>query len=133
MRQRGVTLIELIVVIVALTAGVALLGQFFVEPARSVADNENIQIAWQVAQACADHALGLRRASGASGAFANVTSPLVPACPTLSGITPTFAVSSTSNAGVCAGLGAGTACTAVTITATKSGYTASINFVVVNY
>lgn len=133
MRHRGVTLIELVVVIVVLTAGTALLGTAFLEPAKSVADNENIQMTWRVAQACADHALGVRRISGTSGSYALVTSPLVPACPTLNGITPTIAVASTTNAGACAGLGAGNACKAVTVTATRSGYTATINFVVVNY
>ncbi len=90
-------------------------------------------MAWRVAQACADHALGVRRTSGTSGSFALITSPLVPACPTLNGITPTFAISGTTNAGGCSALGAGTACTAVTVSAAKGGYTATINFVVVDY
>jgi len=133
MRHRGVTLIELVVVIVVLTVGTALLGKGFYEPARSVADNENIQMTWRVAQACADHALGVRRISGTSGSYALVTSPLVPACPTLNGITPTIAVSGTTNTGACFGLGGGNACKAVAVTASKGGYTATLNFVVVDY
>jgi prepilin-type N-terminal cleavage/methylation domain-containing protein len=133
MRHRGVTLIELVVVIVVLTAGAALLGTSFLEPARSIADNENIQMTWRVAQACADHALGVRRISGTSGSYALVTSPLVPACPTLNSITPTIAVAATTNVGACSALGAGSACKAVTVTASKGGYTATLNFVVVDY
>jgi type II secretory pathway pseudopilin PulG len=66
---RGVSLIELIIVIVAVTIGVVLLGDAYLSSARSVAVNENAQIAWQVAQACADHTLGRVRRPGA---FANV-------------------------------------------------------------
>ena len=131
MRERGVSLIELIIVIVVLVAGVALLGSAFVEPARSVADNENIQTTWHVAQACADHALGRRRPSGASGGFANITVGMANPCPTLGGVTPTFTVTDTSGAGACAGL-AGT-CRQIAITAAKGGYTASVNLVVVDY
>ena len=131
MKQRGVSLIELIIVIVALLAGVALLGNAFIEPARSVADNENIQIAWQVAQACADHALGRRRVSGASGGFSNITVGMANPCPTLNGITPGFTVTDPAGTGACAGL-AGT-CRQVAITATKGGYQASVTLVVVNY
>ncbi len=131
MSQRGVTLIELIIVIVALTAGVALLGRAFVEPARSVADNENIQIAWQVAQACADHALGRKRISGTSGAFANITG--ANPCPAFNGITPGWAVADTTGAGVCTGIAGAANCTQVTVTAAKGGYTATLVFVVVDY
>ena len=132
MRQRGVSLIELIIVIVVLVAGVALLGRAFVEPARSVAEKENIQTAWQVAQSCADHALGMRRPSGTSPAgFANITVGMANPCPAFGGVTQTFTVTDTSGAGACAGV-AGT-CRQIAITAAKGGYTASVNLVVVNY
>ena len=128
MRQRGVTLIELIIVIVALTAGVALIGTAFMEPARSVADNENIQIAWQVAQACADHTLGRARAL-----YSNITVGMANPCPTLSGITPGFTVTDISGSGACTGISGATVCRNVAITAAKGGYTASVNFMIVNY
>jgi hypothetical protein len=48
---------------------VVLLGDAYLTSARSVALNEDTQIAWQVAQACADHTLGRVRRPGA---FTNV-------------------------------------------------------------
>ncbi len=128
MRQRGITLIELVMVIVALTAGVAFLGYAFIGPAQSLSQNENMQIAWQVAQACADHALGQGRAL-----YSNIAVGMANPCPTLSGVTPTFTVTDISGSGPCSGVAGSGVCRNVAITATKSGYTASINFMIANY
>lgn len=128
MRQAGVTLIELVIVIVALTAGVVLVGTAYVAPARSISDNEDSQIAWQVAQACADHALGQARSL-----YSNITVGMGNPCPTLSGVTPGFTVTDTSGAGACTGIVGAGVCRNVAVTATKGTTTASITFMVVNY
>ena len=128
MRQRGITLIELVMVIVALTAGVAFLGYAFIGPAQSLSQNENMQIAWQVAQACADHALGRAREL-----YSNIAVGMANPCPTLSGVTPTFTVTDISGSGPCSGVAGSGVCRNVAITATKSGYAASINFMIANY
>jgi hypothetical protein len=129
MKSHGVTLIEFIIVIVALTAGVALIGTSFVEPARSVIDNENIQISWQVAQGCAEHALGRARAL-----YSNITVGMADPCPSLpAGVTRTFTVTDTSGAGACTGIAGAGVCRNVAITASRGGYTASVTFMIVNY
>ena len=130
MIQRGVTLIELIIVIVAMTAGMALLGSYFIEPAQSVATNENIQVAWQDAQACADFALGRARAPGAT---TNISTGMADPCPAApGGAIRTFTVANmAAGAEPCAG--AAWACRLVTVAVTKGGYTASVNFMVVDY
>jgi type II secretory pathway pseudopilin PulG len=130
MTARGVTLIELIVVIVAMTAGMALLGSYFIEPAKSVADNENIQVAWQGAQACADFALGRARAPGIPS---NITTGMADPCPAApAGATRTFTVVNLAAATEpCAG--AAWTCRRVIVAVTKGTYTASVNFMVVDY
>jgi type II secretory pathway pseudopilin PulG len=128
MRARGVTLIELVIVIVAITAGAALIGTSFTEPARSIIDNENIQLAWQVAQACADHTMGRARSL-----YSNITVGMANPCPTFNGITPGFTVTDTSGAGACTGIAGAGVCRKVAITASRGGYTASITLMIANY
>ncbi|MGQ0651580.1 MAG: type II secretion system protein [Betaproteobacteria bacterium] len=131
-RQAGVSLIELVIVIVALAAGIALLGNAYLSAAQSIATNEDIQLAWQSAQACADNNLGRRRKSGTSGAFANVALGAGQACPSVpAGVSATFTVTDTSGAGVCNGLSG--ACRQVAVSATKGTYTASLTFVIADY
>ena len=132
LREAGVSLLELVVVIVAVAAGVALLGSAYLSAAQSVATNEDIQVAWQTAQTCADYNLGRRRKSGTSGVFSNVTLGAGQACPAVPvGASGTFTVTDSSGAGVCNGLSG--ACRQVVVNATKGTYTASLTFVVADY
>ena len=126
----GMTLIELVIVIVALSGGVALLGRAFIEPARSVIDNENIQITWQVTQACLEHTLGSVRKPGSFGAVVIGSDP----CSALpaNGTTRTATVSDyTSGAEPCPT--GGWSCRLVSVQAGRGGYTASASYVFINY
>jgi len=121
----GVSLLELIIVILAVTAGLVALGNAYVASASSVAVNQDIQIAWQVAQACADHTLGRMRKPGA---FANVTSD---PCGAGGANLPTNGASRTvtvTNPGSC--LGTASSCRQIVIAVTRGSYTASITFMV---
>jgi prepilin-type N-terminal cleavage/methylation domain-containing protein len=134
MSQRGVSLIELIIVVVALAAGIALLGTGYLQAARTVATNEDIQVAWQVAQACADHALGRVRRPGA---FANVATGSNP-CGSLPTNGTTVCPGKTFYAEVndlavgtepCTG--AGWICRQVDVCVARGGYTATLTFALI--
>ena len=60
-RQAGFSLIELVVVIVLLGIAAVVLLQQFSQAAGSLARNEQIQTAAQLAQGCAEHLLAVRR------------------------------------------------------------------------
>jgi len=131
MRQRGASLIEVIIVIVVLAAGIALLGTGYLQAARTVATNEDIQVAWQVAQACADHTLGRVRRPGA---FANVTVGSNPCggLPT-NGTTvcpgeTLYARVSTLAAGTEPCTGGGWTCLQVDVCVARGGHTATLTF-----
>ena len=124
MTQRGVSLIELVVVIVAMAAGMALLGTAYIEPARSITDNANIQTAWRVAQACADQTLGRVRAPGQ---FSNL--PLGTSTLTFGGTNCTI----TAGPDVANCLATTFTCRPVNVSVTTGGYTASLNFDLFNY
>jgi len=128
-RQQGFTLIELIIVIVALTAGAVFVGNSFLAPARAVVDNENIQASWQIAQGCADHLMGQARALFSNVPVGSGT------CPNLSGsATGTYTVSDTSGAGACTGIAGANVCRSVAVSASNGGgYTAALTFMIVNY
>jgi Tfp pilus assembly protein PilV len=123
-RQQGVSLIELVAVIVALAAGMALLGTAYVQPARSITDNANIQTAWRVAHACADQTLGRVRAPGQ---FSNL--PVGTSTLTFGGTSCTI----TAGPDVANCLGTAFTCRPVNISATTGGYTAALNFDLFNY
>lgn len=59
--QRGVTLIEMVIVIVVLAIGATAIMDQFVNSARSYQTNESVQTAAQLAQECAEHILATRR------------------------------------------------------------------------
>jgi prepilin-type N-terminal cleavage/methylation domain-containing protein len=130
MSARGVTLIELVIVIVALSIGVLLLGTAYLQAARSIPTNENIQIATQVAQACADHILGRRRMPG-TFTFLGSTPPL---CPTINGLTPVVSVTAMGTGPIptdpCQ---TGWTCNLVDVQVTRDGFTAQVQFMAVQY
>jgi prepilin-type N-terminal cleavage/methylation domain-containing protein len=131
---RGVSLIELIIVIVAVSIGVAALGTAYLTSAKSVTLNEDIQIAWQDAQSCAEFILGSVRRPGS---FASV--PAASPSPVCTAAAVPLNAASTRVVSVAA-LAAGTepcalaswSCRMVNVSVTRSGYTASVNFMIVD-
>jgi Tfp pilus assembly protein PilW len=130
----GVSLIELIIVIVAVSIGVAALGTAYLSSAKSVTLNEDIQIAWQDAQSCADFILGAVRRPG-TFASAPVASPsaicTTGGVPLNAGNTRVVAITSLA-AGTEPCALAGWTCRMVNVSVTRSAYVASLNFMIVN-
>lgn len=82
--QKGLTLIEVVLVILLLSiASVAVLGQF-TQMARSYDSNEHAQTAAQLAQECAEHIFAQRRLQTYAAAI-SATCPLLPATYTAAG------------------------------------------------
>jgi prepilin-type N-terminal cleavage/methylation domain-containing protein len=132
--QRGVSLIELVIVIVAVSIGVVALGTAYLSSAKSVDLNEDIQIGWQNAQSCADFILGAVRRPG-TFASVPVASPstvcTTAAVPLDAGSTRVVTVSALAAASEPCAL-AGWTCRLVNVSVSRSGYTASVNFMIVN-
>ena len=70
-KRRGVTLIELIIVMLIITFGLVGLAATFSVSSTSLASNEVLQQASQHAQACAERVLGARRNDGFTQFLAN--------------------------------------------------------------
>jgi len=84
MRQRGVTLIEMVIVIVILAIAATALMDQFVNSAHSYQTNESVQTSAQLAQECAEHILATRRLQDYATAIAS-TCPALPAAYTTAG------------------------------------------------
>ena len=78
MRQRGVTLIEMVIVIVVLAIAATALMDQFVNSAHSYQTNESVQTSAQLAQECAEHILATHRLQDYATAIAS-TCPALPA------------------------------------------------------
>jgi Tfp pilus assembly protein PilW len=133
-RLPGSTLIELIVVIVATTIGLVTLGSAYLTSARSVTANEDIQIAWQDAQSCADFILGAVRRPGtvASVPLANPSAVCTNAAVPLHGGSARVVIVSSIAAGTEPCAAAGWVCRLVNVSVTRGSYTASVNFMFVD-
>ena len=126
-RQRGVTLVELVMVIVILgVAAVAIMDQF-VNSARTYEINESVQTAAQLAQECAEHILATRRLQG----YAAIT----PTCPALPGaFTAAGYASAATFGGAPAACATPPSCTQVDVVVTQSGTErARVVFMLGNY
>lgn len=83
-RQHGVTLIEMVIVIVILALAATAIMDQFVTSGRSYQTNESVQTSAQLAQECAEHILAVRRLQDYATAVA-ATCPALPAAYTTAG------------------------------------------------
>lgn len=132
---RGFNLIEFVVVVVVMSVGaVALLG-LYSEGAKTFRVNEQVQTAAQMAQACSEHILALRRGpSGYTGipTGANVTICDTPV-PLLAGYSRAVTITEIAGGTTPCPAGAGVLCKRVQV-AINRGATqrAQVTFMVVN-
>ncbi len=129
---RGFSLIELIVAVVVVSIAAVVLLQLFTGVAESLASNEDIQTASQLAQECGEHVLAVRR-NPAQG-FAAVTNSVCDVLPTpLPGFTRTVAVTDLTASPPCTATRAGT-CKEVVVSIANGAVTpAAVTLMVVNY
>jgi len=131
-RRAGFSMIELIMVIVIVAIAVVGIGAAFAHMSRSLALNEDLQHASQVAQECAEHILSLARPPrghyaavpvGAGSALCNGMAA--------AGFNRTVNVSAMAAAApLCA---AGWNCKRVQISVSKAGAAVEVNFMIVQY
>lgn len=138
-RFRGFTLIELVAIIVLLSVAAVTIFPMFAQTGRSIATNQETQTGAQLAQACAEKIMALRR--GAGGYAAIVTGNNTGVCNTgfaaIAGFTtaPTVNVTAHNSASLaaCPSATAGD-CKQVDIQVDKDGVrAASLTLMLVNY
>jgi prepilin-type N-terminal cleavage/methylation domain-containing protein len=131
-RQRGFSLIELIIVIVVVSIAVVAIGGAFAFVSRSLALNEDQQRASQLAQECAEHVLSRTRPP--RGHFATVAAAAPSAdCNGLNAGAYTRVVNVNNMAAGGALCAAGWACKWVQVTVTRGNVAAEVNFMIVQY
>ena len=100
-RQTGFSLLEIIITIVVLgIAAVAILSMFG-QAAGSLAINEDIQTAAQLAQSCSEHVLATRRASPSG--YTALDSTVCDTLPTVAGFVRSVIVSDPFSGAACPG------------------------------
>jgi prepilin-type N-terminal cleavage/methylation domain-containing protein len=143
MRQRGVTLIELVISIVVIAIAAALLTIPFSTVLGSITLEDDIRRASQLVNECAEQALGKRRKPGSFAGLVNGTytadeanNPCRSSVLSLpAGFSRTVAICDASSAGSCpnASCTAGWSCKRVDVSVAKGSYTASAAFMVIDY
>lgn len=141
-RVRGLSLFELIIVIVVLSVGAVTLSSAYFLAAKSVGSNQDVLLTYQYAQECADHIFGKGRDPGAFSALLLSTAECnaLPALP--SGITRTLtcSVSAAITGTSCAALSVGASlpcvnaawrCVQYQIDVTRNAYTATVYIMLV--
>lgn len=139
-RQRGISLIELIIVIVILTVSAAFVAVALLPAAKSIEVDEYIRTATREAQECMTHVVMRRREQGIPGWATNlaVASPstLCNSLGVTTGFTRVLNVTNTDSTGTpaCPSASTGTCKLAVvTVTHTASGYSAVLRLLFINY
>lgn len=126
----GVTLVELVIVIVVVGILIVPLASGFSTTVRSLSINNELQTSVTYAQECAEHILYMRR-DPAQG-FASIVTPLCTTLPTSGSLNRSVTVSNiVAGAGLCPATAA--ACKSVAITVTQGLMTrANVNMYFVN-
>jgi type II secretory pathway pseudopilin PulG len=125
---RGFSLIELIMIIVAIGVIGAFLTTSFTQLPRSLAVNEGAQTASQLAQECSEQMIARRRSTVAGFGFASIVIGSDPCAglPTLAGYTVTGTVVDLSGVAPCPSVAANS-CKRVTVTVTRNAVTVAVN------
>ena len=133
MKQRsGFSMIELIMVIVAVAIGAVAIGSAFAHMSRSLALNEDLQRASQVAQECAEHVLALARPPRGHYAAVAAASPSA-VCNGMAAAGFNRVVNVTAMAAAAPICAAGWNCRRVQITVSKGSAVVEVNFMIVQY
>jgi Tfp pilus assembly protein PilV len=127
-RSGGFSLVELIMIIVVLSVGIAGLTALYGELGGAIDVNDDIGAGAQAAQRCAEHVLMQRRASTGAG-YAGVVSGLCAALPAVGGFTATDVAAAYGGAGC----PVGATCQQVTVTASNGSTSRVVTFMVVDY
>lgn len=130
--RAGFTIIELILVIVIVAIAAVAIGSAFAHMSRSLALNEDLQRASQVAQECAEHILSLARPP--RGHYAAV--PLAAGSALCNGMAAAGfnrTVNVSAMAAAAPLCNAGWNCKRVQISVSKAGAAVEVNFMVVQY
>jgi prepilin-type N-terminal cleavage/methylation domain-containing protein len=128
--MRGLTLIELIMVIVVISVAATFFATSFVELSRGLGVDENAQTAAQLAQACSEHILARRRGTGG---YASVASGMCTGIPALAGF-GSYTVADTVAAYAGSACPPSATCEQVTVTVTLGVTTpAQTTLLLVNY
>jgi prepilin-type N-terminal cleavage/methylation domain-containing protein len=128
----GFTLIELIMVIVVVAITAVAIGSAYVYMSRSQALGADLLGATQAAQECAAHIVGQARRPGSYAAVpAGATACNAITAP--AGYTRTVTVTNVAGPSGTLCTGAGWSCKSVSVTVTRGGATAAVNFMLVNY
>lgn len=132
MRHTGFSLVELLMVIVIVAIAAVAIGAGFAGVSRSLALNEDVQRASQVAHECAEHVLSsLRPPRGHYDAVAVAANSTVCNALAVAGVNRVVNVNDMTPPGaLCA---AGWNCKWVEISVSKGSATANVNFMVLRY
>lgn len=123
---RGFSLIELIMIIVALGVASAFLAASFTQLPRSLAVNEGAQTSSQLAQQCSERVLARRRSTAAGLGFGSIASGMCVGLPTIAGYAITDVVVDASGVAPCPSVAANS-CKRVTVTVTRNAVTVAVN------
>lgn len=128
----GFSLIELVMVILIVAIAAAGIGGAYAYMSRSLALNEDLQLASQVAQECAEHILS--RARPPQGHYAAIAAASPSAeCNALAAPGFTRVVNVTTMAAAAPLCNAGWACKRVHVSVTKGTAAVDVNFMIIQY
>lgn len=130
--RSGFSLIELIMVIVVIAIAAVAIGAAFANMSRSLALNEDLQRASQVAQECAEHILARARPPQGHFAVVAAASPSTE-CNGMAAAGFTRVVNVTAMAAGGALCAAGWSCKRVQVSVSKGSAQVEVNFMLVQY
>ena len=141
--ERGISLVEVVITIVLISLAAAFITLPYSTFLTSLTQGETIRRAAQLAQECADAALGKRRMPGTYAGLVigsytadEASNPCRSSqIPLDSGFTRTVAICDASSAGACANANclAGWSCKRIDVTVSGGGYSSTVTFMAVDY